>query len=246
MDSWREMPYSARHDCPACHGAGFLHPVRADGWRPDYGRRISCECLRESIRAWIAAGRPAAVKREAPHVPGERRATGQTFASWVARQELAEALMACREFAAGHGLLWLVLVGAPGVGKSHLAQAVCAEVRARGDDAAFWSLPDWLAALKAEMSPAAADQERPPGIMEATRSAPWLVLDQAADARTPWEIQQLEAVLDWRYSEEARPTLLVADGPVESWPSERVRSRVRDAGLCRVVSIKAGDYRPRR
>jgi len=88
--------------------------------------------------------------------------------------------------------------------------------------------------------------EPSPALMDTLKRCYLLVLDQCADTRTEWERQQLEELLDWRYSEEARPTMLVADTPVQQWGSARIQSRVQDAAMCRRVIVQAADYRPQR
>lgn len=239
---WRGMPYRPSPSCPRCQGSGWVQPRDMAGdilW----DRIVPCPCYREAVRAWIDAGRPRRALGPAPHHPSERRPkAAQTFASWRPRLELQEGLIACREFAAGtSSRLWLALTGPVGCGKSHLAQAVTHEMRAAGRDAHYWSCPDLWRALRDDMDrPAGAG----PGLLDNLKRADVLVLDQAADCRTDWERQQLEELLDWRYSEEARPTMLVADIGIESWPSERIKSRLGDAGMCRQVAVLAADYRP--
>lgn len=136
---------------------------------------------------------------------------------------------------------WLVLIGASGAGKTHLAAAISNELRAsRQDDIMFVVVPDLLDYLRAGFNSVSADthQRR----LDELRHTPLLVLDHlGTENATNWAKEKLFQILHHRH--EARlPTVIttsVAEKKLDPW----LRTRIRDAARCKVLTIEASSYR---
>ncbi len=136
---------------------------------------------------------------------------------------------------------WLVLIGASGTGKTHLAAAISNELRASGqDDTMFVVVPDLLDYLRAAFNPDSSDSHQ--RRFDELKRVPLLVLDNlGTESATPWAKEKLFQLLNYRHSA-LLPTVItttIAEERLEPW----LRTRIRDAELCRVWTIKAGDYR---
>jgi len=140
-----------------------------------------------------------------------------------ANQELfGLAYQAAREFAdKPEG--WLVLFGASGCGKTHLAAAITNHCIENDRPAFYISTPDLLDHLRSTFSP---NSEVPyDEFFEQVRNTPLLVLDDlGAQSTTPWAKEKLEQLLNHRYSNQL-PTVIVSILPVDEL-EERIRTRL--------------------
>ncbi len=131
---------------------------------------------------------------------------------------------------------WLVLSGASGCGKTHIAAAIVNALLDRGEAAMFVVVPDLLDHLRAAYRPAA---EVPYDEMfERVRNAPVLVLDDlGTQAPTPWAQEKLFQLVNYRFNARL-PTVVTTNIPPDQL-DERLRTRLTDVGLARVYALES-------
>ncbi len=159
------------------------------------------------------------------------------------RLSLQETVEACRAYAHNpEG--WLVLAGASGCGKTHLAAAI-AHQRVEHDqgDVMFIVTPDLLDHLRAAFSPnAATPYDRR---FDEIKKTPLLVLDDlGTESATPWAKEKLFQLLNYRYSA-LLPTVITTSAEpkkMEPW----LRTRLFDTSRCQFRAIIAPEYRGNR
>lgn len=165
---------------------------------------------------------------------------GRADLSASERTNLRDTLAVCAEFARNpQG--WLVLSGANGVGKTHLAAAIANEfVERTRTDVMFVVVPDLLDHLRAAFSPqATTSYDRR---FDDIKRAPLLVLDDlGTESATPWAREKLFQLLNFRYNA-LLPTVITSSADpkqIEPW----LRTRMLDVSRCRWVGITAPGYR---
>ena len=163
-----------------------------------------------------------------------RNSSAQVLAS------LRDVKRAAEEFASSpRG--WLVLMGASGVGKTHLAAAISNALRATGqDDIMFVVVPDLLDHLRAAFSPQSpVTYDRR---FDELKRTPLLVLDDlGTESATAWAKEKLFQILNFRHKA-LLPTVIttsVAENKLEPW----LRTRIHDAAHCQLWTVGATDYR---
>jgi len=136
---------------------------------------------------------------------------------------------------------WLMLRGAYGVGKTHLAAAVANRIASSGLSVLFVVVSDLLDHLRATYqpnSPVSYDQR-----FNEVRRARLLVLDDlGAQNATPWAEEKLFQILNYRYVSRLATILTVSDASWENM-DERLRSRLMDADVCTAIDIDIPTYR---
>jgi DNA replication protein DnaC len=134
----------------------------------------------------------------------------------------------------------LVLKGGYGCGKSHLAAAIANACAERGQPVLFITVPDLLDHLRATYAPTS-----PAGYgarFEEVRTAAVLILDDlGTESSTSWAQEKLFQIFNYRYNAHL-PTVITTNHELEEI-SLRLRSRLVDPDLTRIVSITAPDYR---
>jgi DNA replication protein DnaC len=156
------------------------------------------------------------------------------------RVNLHEVFEACRGYAR-QPRAWLVLAGANGCGKTHLAAAIANERIANGyQDAMLIVTPDLLDHLRAAFSPQAAtpyDQR-----FDEIKNTPLLILDDlGTESATPWAREKLFQLLNHRYNSVLATVITTSSEPkqIEPW----LRSRMFDVQRCQYWAILAPSYR---
>jgi DNA replication protein DnaC len=155
------------------------------------------------------------------------------------RDMLANALEHARAFAAApEG--WLIFMGKPGTGKTHLAASVANQRLADGHPAYFVVVPDFLDYLRATYGPDSnVSYDK---LFDAIRTAPLLVLDDlGAQSSTPWAQEKLYQLLNYRYNAKL-PTVITTNSTWDEIDA-RLRSRMLDQRLSSALDIKAPPYR---
>jgi len=135
---------------------------------------------------------------------------------------------------------WLVFLGVYGCGKTHLAAAIANRLIEQGHAVLFVVVPDLLDYLRSSYapgSPGSYDQR-----FEEVRNAPILILDDlGTQSSTPWALEKLFQIFNYRYNARL-PTVITSNQKLEEIDL-RIRSRMVDPGLGRIVAIRAHDYR---
>lgn len=136
-----------------------------------------------------------------------------------------------------------MLVGATGIGKTHLlAQAAHELVRRKLCQVRYWSAPDLLAAARRHMD----STEGADAFIDRQSAVELLVLDDlGAENATPWAQDVLLRVLD-RRERDGLPLMGATNVHVDSWADvfgDRLASRLR--GATAVVEMTGEDYRTR-
>lgn len=223
--------------CPHCRGAGWLRMEAVDVDDPNFGRLIMCECLMGEVE-----DRRKTEMREKSNSDTYDALRFENFdvgASPAARQ----AAEIARAYAENPGSHWLLLSGAVGTGKTHLAAAVLNRSIERGVDAIIWTVPDLLDYLREAFNPTSLvtyDQR-----FEDIRKVSVLVLDDlGTESATPWAREKLYQLSNHRYNAQL-PTVITTNQDLDSIDF-RIRSRMLDRSLTRHVRLDGPDYRQRK
>ncbi|MBI4570779.1 MAG: ATP-binding protein, partial [Chloroflexi bacterium] len=213
--------------CPICNGARFVR-LNVSLGHPEFGKAVPCRCVElESKEA-----RSARLLRYSNLGP----LTRLTFENLIRRGRSADPrdqarFQRCADDAEAfsqdpHG--WLVLVGASGCGKTHLAAAIANRCMERGLPVLFVVVPDLLDHLRSTFRP---DADVPyDELFEQVRNAPVLVLDDlGVQNATPWAQEKLFQVINHRYNARL-PTVITTNGPLSKF-DDRLRTRLGDPSL---------------
>ena len=124
---------------------------------------------------------------------------------------------------------WLVFLGQPGTGKTHLAAAIANERITAAHSAYFVTAPDLLDHLRATYAPdSKVSYDK---VFEAVRTTPLLILDDlGAQSSTPWAQEKLFQLLNYRYNA-SLPTVITTNLELDA-QDPRLRSRMLDRRLC--------------
>ncbi|MHB1004633.1 MAG: ATP-binding protein [Chloroflexota bacterium] len=222
--------------CPKCNGAGFLvHDVPYG--HPLFGRAMACDCLN--------------AHREEQSLSDLQELSGLTgglrtysLANFDAKVSgLKEAYEAARTYSEDpQG--WLVLVGPVGCGKTHLAAAIANYALECNSRCLFVNTPDLLDHLRSTFGPTSpvTYDER----FEQVRIVELLVLDDlGTESSTDWAKEKIYQILNHRYVN-AMPTVITMNPREYERLDERIRSRMGDGAISKVVFIHEPSERRRR
>lgn len=220
-------------NCP-----GFYLPA---GLSPDHSlatQWIPCACT--------LAAQAAQLKEALPQKYG-----AMTFDVFQVEDGNREAYELARQFAAdpwGQEWYWLVLIGANGRGKTHLAAAITNALLDRGEPVYFEVVPELLDDLRQGYSRQAGDDFDTR--LARVKDAPVLVLDDLGAhsqgrAGTPFEVtwaeDKLYQIFDHRLVSEL-PTVVTTNVPFTQMP-QRLASRLQDQHAARIKAIQTNDQR---
>lgn len=237
--STEEPEFLGDPNCPRCGGLGYVkHDVPVG--HPDFGRAFPCTC-----RAAELQKKRAATLRTVSNMEALERFTFDTFEpagqglSPDRQTNLRRAYDIARNYARNpEG--WLVLRGGYGCGKTHLAAAIANFSLEQGLPVLFVTVPDLLDHLRGAFAPLS--QQTYDERFEQVRTAPLLVLDDlGTEYGTPWALEKLFQLFNYRYMTRL-PTIITTNRDLEELDA-RLRSRLADMDLVRIVTILAPDYR---
>ena len=225
--------------CPRCRGLGY---VRADVpvEHPDFGKLLPCTCrLSEKTARRISHLRK---------LGNLEILSDKTFDTFVPeghglptqkQENLRRAYDAARSYAEDpEG--WLLLKGGYGCGKTHLAAAIANYRLEKGQPVLFITVPDLLDHLRATFGPTSSTGYDTR--FDEVRTIDLLILDDlGTESPTPWAQEKLFQILNYRYNARL-PTVITTNHELEEIPL-RLRSRLSDPDVGRIVTILAPDYR---
>lgn len=129
---------------------------------------------------------------------------------------------------------WLVLLGMPGAGKTHLAAAAAHVLQHNGHEVVFLTAPDLLDYLRTTFNPDSrvTFSQR----FQMIKDVAVLVLDDLnTENATPWAQEKLFQILDYRYIRRL-PTIITTRKDIKEL-DVRLRSRILDDRICYLVGI---------
>ncbi len=229
-DRGSELGASASDDesvCPHCDGVGFVRKELPFD-HPEFGRAVPCRCVEDESKDQRLA-RLQSYSNLGP-------LTRLTFENLIRRGRSADPRDQARfqrcvddaEAFAQDPQGWLVLVGASGCGKTHIAAAVANRCLERGVPALFVVVPDLLDHLRAAYRPDAEvgyDQ-----LFEQVRNAPVLILDDlGTQSATPWAQEKLFQIINHRFNARL-PMVVTTNVPLNKF-DDRLRTRLGDPSL---------------
>lgn len=126
---------------------------------------------------------------------------------------------------------WLLLWGDPGRGKTTIMYGIAGEVAVRGEAVLCKTLPDLLQELRTTYKP---DGEGDSPIIDATKSVPWLFLDDiGAEVPSGWSGDRLYQIMNHRHNEQL-PTVLSSNlglVALQEHLGERLHGRIKRMAL---------------
>ena len=235
----RNSKLETEEPCPICQGIGYLRADVPVG-HPDFGKLVPCTCQLTEL-----ARRRVTTLRTLSDLEILSRMTFETFTPNVPglppdkRANLRWAYDESLEFAENpQG--WLVLKGGYGCGKTHLAAAIANYCVEHGQAVLFITVPDLLDHLRAAFGPTSSTNYD--ARFDQVRTAPILILDDlGTESSTTWAQEKLFQIFNYRYNARL-PTVITTNHDLEEI-TLRLRSRLVDPDLARIVSITTPDYR---
>jgi DNA replication protein DnaC len=157
------------------------------------------------------------------------------------RESFRSALVAARNWAE-EPWGWLVIMGAHGCGKTHMAAAIANRRVRRGESVFFAVVPDLLDHLRGTFAPS--NETAYDEVFDRVRNAGLLILDDLGAHRTsPWAEEKLYQIINYR-TVSRLPTIVTTDLTPEGLRDTHPRAfaRIMDTATSRTLEILAPHY----
>ncbi len=228
--------------CPLCDDTGWK-PIQ-DGAETGVRRVDRCDCWRENLREKRLA--------EAGIEPRYKHCNLDSFRTDT--DSLIQAVQRCRAFVARFPVVdkGLLFMGAPGVGKTHLATAVLRQViEQTGAYGVFVDVRKLLRTIKDTYNPIVKTTEF--DVIRPVMEAQLLVLDDiGAEKTSEWVDETMNLIVNTRYNK--RLATIFTTNYLDREPDEkslvevleervgfRIHSRLHE--MCEFIELKSFDYR---
>jgi DNA replication protein DnaC len=231
--SWTDE-FEEGADCPVCRGARFVRRSVPLG-HPEFGQAVPCCCVDDEVdtdrhgRLLRYSNLGSLVRLTFDNLVPRGRSSVQQD------QEIFERCVAAsRAFAEEpHG--WIVMAGASGSGKTHIAAAIANRSVALGRPALFTVVPDLLDHLRSAYRP---DTELGyDALFAQVRDAPVLILDDLGTHNTtPWAEEKLFQLLNHRFNGRL-PTVITTGARLHEL-NERIRTRLTDPAVVKLFFLE--------
>lgn len=207
---------------------------------PDFGKIKVCVCRQQEVRQ--------KTQERLYHLSNLEAFRDMTFDSFKTQGHIALTARQVQSLKAAHHAArhlaehldgWLLLMGAYGCGKTHLAAAVANFVLDLAVPTIFLTVPDLLDWLRFSYGSQETSFETR---FNEIRDVRLLVLDDLGTQNaTPWASEKLYQIINYRYVNRLA-TIITTNAELEDIDG-RVSSRLQDPELVTVIKIMAPDYR---